>query len=76
MPRVPSRATAATSTRTSARARHPPNEAARLPLSDAVARYSDAATRALDDPQLPPASRQVMADYFEQLSGSPTIPSN
>lgn len=50
--------------------------AARLPLSDAVARYNDAATRALDDPQLPPASRQVMADYFEQLSGSPTIPSN
>lgn len=41
---------------------------ARLPLSEAIARYRDAATAAANQPGVPNAQRDLINDYFRRLS--------
>lgn len=43
---------------------------ATLPLSDAVAKYREQAAQAMNDPEVPAASRDLMARYFEQLTAA------
>lgn len=42
--------------------------AARLPVAEAVRRYRDQAARAIDQPGLPPARRDLISGYFDRLS--------
>lgn len=41
---------------------------ASVPLSEAMARYHEQATRALDDPSTPPGTRALIAGYLDRLA--------
>ncbi len=43
---------------------------ARTPLSQALGRYREQATRAIERADLPPSLRDLIQAYFDQLSGA------